>query len=323
MTDNGLIYGYWLNGEHKSQAITAQHLAQGLTGTDTYWLHFDYTKPGSQQWLEQHSQLEPAVIRALLSEETRPRATIIKQGVLLSLRGVNLAPNSDPEDMVAIRVWADNNRIISTRKRPLLSAKDLATLIQHNEGPETSGAFIAMLSGRLISRMQQTIEQTEDNVDAIEESIGIAKPFELRNDIARLRRQAITLRRYISPQREAMIQLQSEKITLFNGDDRIHLREMTEHLIRYIEDLDSVRERATVTQEELANRQSEQLNNRMYVLSIVTTIFLPLGFLTGLLGINVGGIPGADDPAAFWLFLLFLTVLIVAQLWFFKRKQWF
>ena len=67
------------------------------------------------------------------------------------------------------------------------------------------------------------------------------------------------------------------------------MREVSDQLARYLEDLDEARDRAAVTQEELVNRLSEQMNNKMYILSIVAAIFLPLGFLTGLLGINVGG----------------------------------
>ena len=98
---------------------------------------------------------------------------------------------------------------------------------------------------------------------------------------------------------------------------------MSDRLIRHIEDLDAVRERAAVTQEELLSRLSDQMNTRMYVLSVVAAIFLPLGFLTGLLGINVGGIPGAENPWAFLLFLLFLVGIVVAQMLWFRRKKWF
>jgi zinc transporter len=94
-------------------------------------------------------------------------------------------------------------------------------------------------------------------------------------------------------------------------------------LIRHLEDLDAIRERVAVTQEELQSRLAEQQNVRMYVLSIVAAIFLPLGFLTGLLGINVGGIPGADNPLAFGMFMGFLVLLLAAQLIYFRVKKWF
>jgi zinc transporter len=115
----------------------------------------------------------------------------------------------------------------------------------------------------------------------------------------------------------------AEEVPWLGDNNRLRLKEATDRVVRCIEDLDSARDRAAITQEELVNRLSEQLNARIYVLSLVAAIFLPLGFLTGLLGINVGGIPGADNPSAFLVFLLFLTVIVVLQILIFKRKRWF
>jgi zinc transporter len=64
------------------------------------------------------------------------------------------------------------------------------------------------------------------------------------------------------------------------------------------------------------------MDRTMYVLSIVAAIFLPLGFLTGLLGINVGGIPGAEYTGSFIIFCLVLVILVIFQIWFFKHKKW-
>ena len=126
----------------------------------------------------------------------------------------------------------------------------------------------------------------------------------------------------MSPQRDAMARLQSEKVSWLSEENKIQLREVYDHLTRYIEDLDATRERATVTQEELVSRLSEQMDQRMYVLSIVAAVFLPLGFLTGLLGINIAGIPGAEYKFAFFVFCLFLVIIVVLELVVFKRKKW-
>lgn len=101
--------------------------------------------------------------------------------------------------------------------------------------------------------------------------------------------------------------------------ETIHRRQLHENqdrLTRYVEDLDAVRERAQIVKDELANALTNKMNRNTYVLSIVAAIFLPLGFLTGLLGINVGGIPGVDNDAAFWVvsatcagFVILLTVI--------------
>lgn len=320
---DGLVYGYYLNGDKKGEEINQAQLPEDLNSEDSMWLHFNYKHQLSQEWISKQKVLGDFVITALLDEETRPRASIMKNGVLISLRGVNLNPGADPEDMIAIRLWTDGKHIISTRSRSSLSARDIANLVCQKEGPETPGEFIALLTELLISRMDDTIQNIEEQVAEIEETILQTESYSLRSVIANLRRQAISLRRYLAPQREAMLQLQNEKITWFTSSDRIHLRETNDRLTRYIEDVDSARDRAAVTQEELVNRLSEQLNSRMYVLSIVAAIFLPLGFLTGLLGINVGGIPGADNPYAFVMFTVALVTIVALQIWIFKVKRWF
>ena len=98
---------------------------------------------------------------------------------------------------------------------------------------------------------------------------------------------------------------------------------MSDRITRYIEDLDSVKDRASVAYEELSSHLAEQMNARMYILSLIAGLFLPLGFLTGLLGINVGGIPLADSPWGFFEVVMFLTALVVVQVLIFRRKHWF
>ncbi len=258
----------------------------------------------------------------LLTEESRPRTTAIGGGILVALRGVNQNPGSDPEDMVAIRVWLDETRIISTRRRMLLSESDIVESFQRGEGPRATGGFIVDLSDRLVSRMEDVVEDVEDRVAQMEQEVIAAESHALRTRLSEVRREAIMLRRYLSPQREAMTRLHAEEAPWLGDNNRLHLKEATDRLVRCIEDLDSARDRASVTQEELVNRLSEQLNTRMYVLSLVAAIFLPLSFLTGLLGINVGGIPGSDYPAAFLVFVLVLAVVVVLQILIFKRKRW-
>jgi len=103
---------------------------------------------------------------------------------------------------------------------------------------------------------------------------------------------------------------------------RMRLREASDRITRMVEDIDSARERAAVTQDELSNRLSERMNRTMYVLSIVAAVFLPLGLLTGLLGMDVGGVPGHDVPSAFWIVCAVCGVMSVVQVWAFRKLHW-
>jgi zinc transporter len=100
------------------------------------------------------------------------------------------------------------------------------------------------------------------------------------------------------------------------------LREETDRLTRYLEDLDLVREHALVTQEELMNRVAHEQNVRVYLLSVIAAIFLPLTFLTGLLGMNVAGLPGTVSRYAFTISVAVMIILGLGLAAFFKFKKW-
>lgn len=322
MEQSGLLYGFIFDSKGGGKRIQLEDVKNWKPRHGILWLHFDYSDEVSQQWIRDESGLEEVIADALLTEETRPRTIIFDDAALMALRGVNLNPDSDPEDMVSVRLWVDEHKIISTRKRSLLSIKDIAESLKKSKGPKTTGDFVVDLTEWLIARMQGTVEGIEDRLAQLEEEILESSNPELRITLLNIRREAIMLRRYLAPQREALTKLYSENLPWMRQQDRIHIREVNDSLLRYLEDLDSARDRASVTQEELLNRISEQMNGRMYLLSLVAAIFLPLGFLTGLLGINVGGIPGAENKWAFTFFVTLLTGVVILQLLYFKKKKW-
>lgn len=316
------VYAYLLDGMGGGRRVDGAQLVRWTPEQGVLWAHLDYTNPEDRQWLTEASSLDELIVEALLAEETRPRTTPIGQGLLIALRGVNLTPGADPDDMVAIRIWIDKDRIVTTRKRDLLSIADLVGQLESGRGPTNSADFLVGLADRLVWHMSDTVDNLEDRVAELEDQVLTASSSAIRYELATVRRQAITLRRYLSPQREALLRLVTEAVAWLDNDNRLRLREVSDRLIRHIENLDAVRERAAVTQEELLSRLSEQLNTRMYVLSIVAAIFLPLGFLTGLLGSNVGGIPGAGSTHGFWALVGLLVVVIMFQLWLFRWKKW-
>jgi zinc transporter len=322
--ENGeLVHALLLDGEGGARNLTAAEVRAWQPQQGIIWLHFDFTASATRDWLERSLNLPEIVVDALLSEETRPRSTVIEKGLLMSLRGVNLNPGANPEDMVSIRLSAEENRIVSTRRRRLLSVEDLAESLLAGTGPATTADLLIELCDRLVWRVNGTVDQFEDEVADLESRSLEQEDTDLRRDLATLRRQTIAVRRYLAPQREALNRLSMEKLRWINDAHRMQIREITDRLIRNIEDLDALRERAGVTQEELTNRIAEQMNNRMYVLSIVAAIFLPLGTLTGLLGINVGGIPGAEHPLGFPLFVILLVLIVAIEFVWFRHKKWF
>ncbi|WP_167632430.1 zinc transporter ZntB [Mariprofundus ferrooxydans] len=322
MHHTGLIYAFVLDGSGGARQLDWQGVRSWQHEQGPIWIHLDYSSDEARNWILTESHINEIAGEALLNEETRPRATAVGDALLLSLRGVNFNPGSDPEDMVSIRMWLTSDQVVTTRKRKLQSASDMAASLQNGNGPKTISEFLVDFSGRITSRMEALVEELEDRSAQLEEAVIDNGNAILRSELSAIRRETIMLRRYLAPQREAMIKLASATAAWLTDNDRMRLREVTDQLVRYIEDLDSIRDRASVTHEELVNRQSEQMNARMYILSLVAALFLPLGFFTGLLGINVGGIPGANNPWAFAIFIVILLVIVIFQVIFFKKKQW-
>jgi zinc transporter len=322
MTDNGLIAAYLLDGNGGGRRLDWEQINAWQPEDGVLWVHLVRDADDSREWLNGRSGLDPLVVEALLAESTRPRTAQIGDGALLFLRGVNLNPGADPEDMVSIRLWFDAHRIVSVRMRRLLSVDDLRNAIDRGRGPLGVGDFIATLAAALAERMSGVIADIEDAVDWLQDSVLEAESRRQRSELNALRREIIALRRYLAPQRDALSRLMHVKADWITERDQLHLREEADRVARYVEDLDAARERAAVTQEELGNRLTEQMNTRMYVLSVVAAIFLPLGFLTGLFGINVGGIPLADDPRGFVEIMMLLGLITGLQVLIFRWRRW-
>ncbi len=286
------------------------------------WVHFDYSSQMAKDWIRNKSGIDSVAMDALLTEETRPRTTILNDSFLIALRGINLNPNSKPEDMVSIRLFISSNLIITTKRRNLLSIDEIMDSLKKGVGPKSSSEFLNELTYRVTSRMEGVIDELEDRTDSLEESLMDSSDSKFRSELMAIRRETIILRRYLFPQKEAMSKLYHDKVTWISDYEKIELRETNDQLMRYIEELDTIRDKVALIQEELSNKLSEQMNKKMYVLSIISVIFLPLTFLTGLLGINVDGIPGADNERAFFNFLVILIAIATFQLILFKKKKW-
>lgn len=318
----GLIFA-WRLGPEGAVALDAAGVAAHVPDDGPIWVHLDRKDPGVLRWLEGYAEIDPLVAAALLEEETRPRVGAYSDGLLVNLRGVNLNPGADPEDMVSVRMWIDAHRVISLRGARLLASDDVAAELAAGRGPTTTGGVLAALVEALVARMRPVIGSIEDELDEFEEAlIDEETPIPSAARISGVRRRAIELRRYLAPQRDVMTRLYAAPEPWLAESDKHWLRETADRITRLVEDLDSARERGSVTHEEVSERLSLRLGRIMYALSLVATVFLPLTFVTGLLGINVGGIPGADTGWAFLAVCLVLVVLLVAEVALFRRWHW-
>lgn len=318
--DGGLIFAFTLPGspEAFSRPLTWNSLA---TATAPVWIHLDRTREHARQWLTESSGLDAPTIDALLAENTRPRIAERSAGLLVILRGVNMTPGAEPDELISIRLWLDQSRIITLRQHRFVTIRDLRRRAQRADAPATTHHLLAAICSGLTHSLGPVVENLQALLDESEDALSLEEPHRVSaHDLAIVRRHAITLRRYLAPQRDALSALLHT--TTLGPAVRADILEAIDRTSRFVEDLEEVRDRAAVSQEEL-RAQRELRNARvMYLLTIVAAIFLPLSFFTGLLGINVAGIPGQTNPTAFWLVSLGLSIAAIAIIVLFRRLRW-
>lgn len=320
--ESGLICAYLLDGKGGGKSLGWDEVYQWKPSKGTLWLHLDYTGAESRRWLADASGIDEITQGALLAHDPRPRSVADDKQILLIVRGVNMNQGAEPEDMVSMRIFADTSRVVTLRHRRNNAAKDARKMIEAKSGPKRVGQFLVTLVDLLLDGISLVSDDVDDVVSRLEDDVLTSDNEELRHAMAEARRRAIALRRHVAPERDVLSKLQNERLGWLTAVDRARLGEMADRMTRILEDLDSARDRAAVTQEELASRQAGQMNKRIYVLSIITSVFLPMGLITGLLGVNVGGIPLQGDPRGFAILLAVMGAMLVCLLVLFRIKRW-
>lgn len=292
----------------------------GLAGPGTYrWWHYDLSDPALADWCAKHLAEIPA--QALLQPETRPRCDTYEDGLILNLRGINLNAGQPSDQMVSVRMWVAKDVIITVRVRKVFALDDLRQAMLEGTTPPTPGAFVEALIERLTDRVQDEVREIGTRIEFYEadlEDENTPPP----TDLPVIRRRVIRLRRYLEPQRAALAKLSTLSSALIQPTDALRLRELANRTTIVVEELDAHGERLITVQDEHDHYVARKQADHAYVLSVVAAVFLPLGFLTGLFGVNIAGMPGLNHPWAFAALCLAMVVLALGMIVLIKWRRW-
>ena len=304
----------------KCAAIDPQDAIRSKSGF--VWIHLETTDKRAEAWLADYAKLPEIVVETLTATESRPRCDLFEHGAFLNLRGRSSEAMSTTDPLASIRMWAVKGRVISVTRRPLTALAEVRQEIENGEILDP-GDLIAALATEITAELDPDVADLGDSLDDCETEIESARVFELRKQVARVRARSIGYRRFLTPQRTALEKLASIHAGWLQDDDRIHLAAAADRAARMAEELESIRERASLMHDTLTDLRGEQIDSRALLVSVVALVFLPLTFVTGLYGMNVKGIWFAEEPWAFDAiggFCLFVSVATAA--WFVHRR-WF
>lgn len=304
----------WDFTQHPATEINADFHQRQLA-----WFHFQRDAADLPQWLAQAGIPEP-LVDAVLTEDTRPRFDKVEGGFLLILRGVNLTETDQPEDMLSLRILYYNNAIYSFRKRPFKALQVIRDKLHEGQGPETLHDLLVMIIEQLNARIEELLDVAEESLEVLEFE-DITDTSTSQQQLTKLHRRLLRLNRFIRPQVAALERLAAESGKWMEPELQQWLLNERDTTQRLLESLDMMLEQIWMLREHLQQAVAEKMNRNTYWLSVIAGVFLPISFLTGVFGINIGGMPGVDDASAFWIFCGVLSAIAVVEFLLLRRLR--
>jgi zinc transporter len=321
---DGMICAFRITPGQPPQEVTIEELKAGLRQERGFvWLHVNSSLETGRKLVRQLPELPAEITEELLDSSEQLHFFQTEQGCLLSLGDILYESDPDNQRVSLLRVWLEPHRVVSARRHPLTAVDVIRRRIVSGHTPDSSAALLIELLEALANTFAPVAARLSGDADAVEDRLLAEQINDLHGLLGGLRRRAVYLLRQIEPQQRLLARLQSRPPPWFDEDDRRHLAETIAEIGEVAALIQSTQERAKAMQDELTAMLTEQTNKNLYILSVVSVIILPMTLLSGMFGMNVGGIPGLERPLAFWVVSGLIFLVGVAAYVVLKWRHWF
>lgn len=215
------------------------------------------------------------------------------------------------------------NYVVSAHSCHLPHVTESREVNEHCEALLSRGTdyILYVLTDRLVDSYFPVIDAMLDAVDDLEDTIVTSPSSQLMSRIFEMKRDGVVLRKVISPQMEVFTRLTTPGYGIVTEEHTIYFRDVHDHLIRVFDAADSYRELMGGALDAYLSTVSNRMNDVMKRLTVISALFLPITFITGVFGMNLREQPIWDDPI-FWVFMVAMLGISVAQGLYFKKKGW-
>ena len=173
-----------------------------------------------------------------------------------------------------------------------------------------------------LQNISEYVYATGEAIDEIEQEVLTTRNMKYRDVIAHTRSQLTVARRYLSPQKEVILNLRNCQYPWIDQYAMRHFQEDSDQIIHTIEEVDEVLIRSKILHDELAHALNEKINNNMFKLSMIAIIFMPLTFITSLFGMNFINIPWSNNPEGFYIICIVMFIITLIQAILFRKNNW-
>ena len=324
---NGLVFGYHFEESgtvapiQLPEAVAWLHNEQEKGRGDFLWLHFSLADATAEAWIKKHLDVVPEFFEALHEGSRSTRLEVASDNLIAVINDLEYEFDFDPSEIATLWLSVSSHLAVSARARPLRSIERMHAAIKSGSHLGSSVAFLNTLLHQQGDVLAGVVRKASVKVDEIEDKFLVGRIQDRRADLGRLRRLLVRLQRMLALEPGSLFRLLRMPPTWILEHDLEELRQATEEFSLTIRDMSELKERIKLLQEEIAAHVSEQTNQSVFVLTMVTVMALPINIVAGLLGMNVGGIPLAQHPEGFWIVVAIIIVFTLFAAWYVFRPK--
>lgn len=325
---SGLITGFLFCDDHPPRGIDSAEAARLLEDPQTcareggfVWLHFDLANAGSVRWLERHAHLPEGFYDALGSPARSTRVERDDDALVAVVNDVMFDFDFDAGDLATLWVGLDRTLVVTGRQQRLRSIDALRTRIKGGEPLHTPLQLLEYLLHEQCEMLTDIVRQVTQRADAIEDRLLAGRASVQRAALGAIRRLLVRLQRLMAPEPASLFRLLQHPPHWVSAEDLQALREVNEEFLVVLSDMAALQERIKLLQEEVAAAVNEATGRSLFMLTVMTVLALPINILAGLFGMNVGGIPFAEDRQGFWIIAVMILVFAGAATWWVARSR--
>lgn len=310
--EHGLICGFWIHPERPTEALPTMAQAQSrLAHPDGgfLWLHLNLAHAGALPWLRRNAALAESFDEAQQQGSRSSRIERVGDHLFAVLNDVTFDFAFDVGDVSTLWMQVSEHLVLSVRRAPLRSVDRLRMAIKRGDRPRSSVALLDHLLRDQADELQRIVRQATERVDDIEDALLAGRHAGHEAEVAALRRLMVRLQRLLAPEPSALLRMLSNPPEWVADHDKQQLQQASEEFALVLRDIQALQERIRAVQDETSAHVAQENNQTLYVLTMVTVLALPINLISGLFGMNVGGLPLLEHKNGFWLVLGFIVLL--------------
>jgi len=323
--EHGLICGFRFMPGAPPQPIQATHEAEPLLGLAAQhgfvWLHLNLSHAGAEPWLRRHANLSENFFEALSTGSRTTRIERDGAALFAVVNDVAFEFSLDVGEVATLWLSVSEHVVISARRHPLRAVDRLRMAVKRGTALRSSVALLDHLLREQEDELQRIVRKATERVDDIEDEVLAGKHQRHTAELARLRRLMVRLQRLLALEPSALARVLVNPPTWIAADDVQQLRHANEEFALVLRDIAALHERIKLMQDEGTARVAEENNRSLFLLTMVTVMALPINLVSGLFGMNVGGIPLAGHHSGFWVMVGLIGALTGAIAVFALRRM--